>query len=68
MIRETIPLPLFRVVHYVEAVSFWGAVVLPLIYIPLLMLGVDTVETLLVFLALIALNVVLLIVGHSYQR
>ncbi len=68
MIRETIPLPLFRVVRYVEAVSFWGAVVLPLIYIPLLVLGVDTVKTLLVFISLIALNVLLLIMGHSYRQ
>ena len=67
MIRETISIPLFRIARYIEAVSFWGAVVLPLTYIPLLIIGIDTVQTVLIFVSLIILNVILLIIGHAYR-
>jgi hypothetical protein len=47
-------------------VAFWTAVVLPLAYLPLLSSPVDDTE-LLVFVALVAVNVVCLLVGHDYS-
>lgn len=50
----------------VQVVAFWGAVVLPLGYPPLLYGGVDSRAGLLV--ALVALNVACLVLGRGYGR
>ncbi|MDJ1431682.1 hypothetical protein [Halostagnicola sp. A-GB9-2] len=48
--------------------SFWLAIVLPFLYVPLLVTGLSSsVETGL-FLGLLVLNIVVLYVGHSYQQ
>lgn len=49
------------------AVSFWSAVLLPFLSIPLLATGLNTVTQTTMFLALLALNIVTVLVGHSYQ-
>ena len=54
-------------VRPVEAIAFWAAIVLPFLYIPLLVAGIDTFERLVVFVGLILLNVVAFIVGHHYN-
>jgi hypothetical protein len=49
-----------------QRLAFWTAVVLPLAYLPLLSSPIDGQE-LLVLLALVAVNVVCLLVGHDYS-
>jgi hypothetical protein len=51
----------------VQAVAFWLAVVLPLAYLPLVAGGVTAGE-LVPFVALLAVNVVALMVGHDHTR
>ncbi len=53
-------------VNGLRRVAFWTAVVLPLAYLPLLSSPVDDTE-LLIFVALVAINVVCLLVGHDYS-
>lgn len=48
-------------------VSFWAAVALPFLYIPLLYRGLTGSEGL-VFAGLLALNVLTLVVGHGYGQ
>lgn len=48
-------------------VSFWLAVALPFLYLPLLYGGL-TGEQGVVFTALLGLNVVALVLGHSHRR
>lgn len=51
----------------VRAFSFWSAIVLPFLYIPLLVVGLDTVTRSVVFLGLLSLNIVALLSSHSYR-
>ena len=61
-VRETVVTP-------VTAAAFWSAVALPFLHLPLLLLtGLSSQSTTTAFLALIALNVVALLVGHPYYR
>lgn len=48
------------------AVAFWAAIVLPIMYIPLLAAGLETAGELLIFLALFALHLASLFGGRSY--
>ncbi len=50
----------------VRVVSFWTAVVLPFVYLPLLVGGLQGDATL--FGGLLALNAVALLLGHDYRR
>lgn len=52
----------------IAAISFWGAIALPAIYIPLLVIGIETLPELLVFLGLFGLHLSALIIGHSYPH
>lgn len=52
----------------IEIVSFWLAVTLPFLYLPLLVSGVSTNGELLTVLTLLGLNVVALVVGHDHRR
>lgn len=51
----------------VRFVGFWLAVVLPLVYLPLLVGGLAAPETT-VFVVLLALNILSLFAGHGYAR
>lgn len=52
----------------VRLASFWTAIVLPFLYVPLLATGLsDSTETL-TFLGLLGLNLLALYVGHSHRR
>lgn len=51
----------------VSALSFWGAIVLPLCYLSLLVVGIDGTSGLLLFLGLFGLHVLTLIAGRSYR-
>ncbi|MDQ2054737.1 hypothetical protein [Halobellus sp. H-GB7] len=50
----------------VRFVSFWAAVALPFLYLPLLAGGLEGSEPN-AFVALLAVNAVALVVGHSYH-
>ncbi len=52
----------------VRAIAFWTAVLLPLVYVPLLATGLDSVTMALTFVALMAVNVCALVVGQPYGR
>lgn len=51
----------------IRALSFWSAIVLPLLYIPLLVVGLDTAARSIAFLGLLSLNIVTLVISHSYR-
>lgn len=52
----------------VRVVSFWIAVALPFLYLPLLVTGLETPTVTAAFLALLAANAVTLFVGHPHRR
>ena len=52
----------------VSALSFWGAIALPSVYLPLLVFGVDSTEELTTFLLLFGLHLVALFGGRRYRR
>jgi len=52
----------------VRAIAFWTAVVLPVMYVPLLATGLDSVRTAVTFAALAAVHVCTLVVGQPYGR
>ncbi|WP_435099832.1 hypothetical protein [Halarchaeum sp. P4] len=51
----------------VEALGFWSAVVLPFLYVPLVLSGLQTTGTQYAFALLVALHVVALVVGREYN-
>lgn len=52
----------------VRVASFWTAIVLPFLYVPLLVTGLSDAAETLTFLGLLVLNLLALYVGHSYRR
>lgn len=50
-----------------QILGFWAAVTLPFLHVPLLFSGLETASQTVTFLALLALNLVALLVGHSYR-
>lgn len=52
----------------VTGLAFWAAIALPFLHLPLLVTGLETTRMTVAFLFLLGLNVVTLIVGHSYRR
>lgn len=51
----------------VRAAAFWGAVALPVAYVPLFATGLDTTEHQLLLIGLLAVNVVVVVLGHRYR-
>ena len=52
----------------VTAIAFWLATVLPILYLPVILAGLDSVTRLGLFVSLLAINVVALVVGHDYPE
>jgi hypothetical protein len=52
----------------IRAVGFWAAIVLPLLYVPLLATGLSSSTDGAAFLLLVAGNLLALYVGHSHRR
>ncbi|MFC7057653.1 hypothetical protein [Halovenus salina] len=52
----------------VRTVSFWMAVSMPFLYLPLLVGGLETPDEVVAFLALVILHVAALVVGHSHYN
>jgi hypothetical protein len=48
------------------ALAFWGAIALPLLYVPLLAAGLGSTQDLALFLGLFALHLAALVGGRSY--
>jgi len=65
--RDAVSSPAVGLVSVVKAGAFWGAVVLPFVYLPLVALGLDSLGRQLLFASLVSLNVILLIVGHRHR-
>lgn len=51
----------------IRLVSFWTAVVLPFLYIPLVVAGLDSTSDISGLAVLVALNLVALLLGHNYN-
>ena len=51
-----------------RAACFWTAIVLPFLYVPLLVADIETRSEGVALLALLALNAVSLLAGHSYRN
>ncbi|MFB6174049.1 MAG: hypothetical protein ABEI39_05340 [Halobacteriales archaeon] len=49
-----------------STLSFWSAIALPAVYLPLLIAGVDSQRGLVAFLGLFALHLAALVGGRSY--
>jgi len=62
-----VQLSLAVVVAPLRFLSFWAAVALPFLYLPLLVGGLDG-QQITVFVALLLVNAVALVVGHEYRR
>lgn len=63
--RPSVAQLLFRPVR---RIAFWSAIVLPFLHVSLLVSGLESQSTVLAFLALLALNVVAIYVGHPDNR
>lgn len=50
----------------VTALGFWLGTLLPFVYLPVFLTGLDTMSRLGLFVGLLVLNVVALVVGHDY--
>lgn len=55
-------------VRPVVVLSFWLAVFLPLVHLPLAATGLETTTELAQFLALLGLNAAALVLGHGHRR
>lgn len=51
-----------------RAIAFWSAIALPFLHLGLLINGLSTPAEIVVFMGLLAVNLVALYVGHSYRR
>lgn len=49
-----------------SALSFWLAILLPVLYLPLLVSGIDSLQGLALFVGIVGLHVLALIGGHPY--
>ena len=57
-----------RLLEPVQGVAFWAAIALPFVQVPLLLSGLGESTTVVAFLALLAVNVLALYVGHTYGQ
>lgn len=67
MFREDFSLPQVGIASALRAGAFWGAILLPFVSLPMLVIGLETLNEYLLFAALVALNAVLLVLGHPHH-
>jgi uncharacterized membrane protein len=67
VLPETVSVPVMGVVSAVQVGAFWGAVVLPMVYVPVLVTSLGTRDGRLLFVALVVLNVVLLVLDRRHR-
>lgn len=65
---DTLPSILQRLLAVVRGLAFWTAIVLPMLYLPPLLLGHPTVLDPPVLGTLLGVNVSAIVVGHSHGR
>ncbi len=51
----------------VTAAGFWLGTLLPIVYLPVIFAGIDSMQRLSLFVALLSIHVLALIVGHDYS-
>lgn len=67
--RETSAVERFEGLYSpIEAAAFWAAVVFPAGYVPFLTGGIGSTERAVALAALVVAHVLLLTVGHAYER
>lgn len=54
-------------VSAVRGIAFWTAIVLPFLYLPLLITGLNSGATRIAFVALVVCNAVTLLIGHAHR-
>ncbi len=67
---DTIQLPELTISHFADAFSkmaFWSAITLPVIYLPLLLVGLDSLIDLLMFFSLFTLHLITLVIGQPHR-
>lgn len=52
----------------IEAGAFWASIVFPVGYVPFLVGGIGSTERAVAFAALVVVHILLLTVGHTYER
>ncbi len=52
----------------ITAVSFWAGALLPFVYLPLLVTGVDSGTRFSLLVGLLGLNAAALVLGHEYPE
>ncbi|PSP26886.1 hypothetical protein BRC65_08980 [Halobacteriales archaeon QH_2_65_14] len=62
------PLQTVRLPPALEALAFWTAIVLPTIYVPLLFLGLYSLQRQLLFVLLLVLNALTILLGQGHRR
>lgn len=67
-VLSTVPPASELLLRAVRRVGFWMAVTLPFLVVPLLFSGIDSAAERQAFLVLLTLNVVALLVGHTYNE
>jgi hypothetical protein len=60
--------PVMPVFEFIEGIAFWSAIVLPFIYLPLLATGLDSADKQLAFAVLVALNALMILLGHRHGQ
>ncbi|SIR77589.1 hypothetical protein [Natronorubrum thiooxidans] len=50
----------------VTAAGFWLGILLPIAYLPVFFTGIDSTETLSIFLGLVVVHAAALVIGHDY--
>lgn len=60
--------PSTDVVGGIRTLSFWVAIALPFLYLPMLITGLENTTVTVAFLALVGANALTLFVGHPHRR
>lgn len=53
--------------HSVTAAGFWLGTLLPIVYVPVILAGIDSMSRLSIFVGLLAVHALALVVGHDYS-
>ncbi|QCS43653.1 hypothetical protein [Natrinema versiforme] len=51
----------------VTAAGFWLGTLLPIVYLPVIVAGIDSMSRLSLFVALLAVHALALVIGHDYS-
>lgn len=52
--------------HSVTAAGFWLGTLLPVVYVPVILSGIDSMGRLSLLIALLAVHALALVIGHDY--